>query len=109
MSDLQEHIDRYYLEHGQCCAGCDWWRALNSAAGECSKSAPIPGRNRYAMLGMHGASLPMEAGHALTKRDHRCGDFKDEFDWRSLPPAYLSRIGFSKRVRPIPPPLHKKD
>ena len=45
------------------------------------------------MLGMSGCSLPLQAGHILTPRDHHCGDFEDEFDWSSLPTHYLRRIG----------------
>ena len=45
------------------------------------------------MLGMSGCSLLLQAGHILTLRDHHCGDFKDEFDWSSLPKHYLRRIG----------------
>jgi len=29
-----EIIDRFYVDHGPCCAGCDWWRYANSVAGE---------------------------------------------------------------------------
>jgi hypothetical protein len=89
----QEFIDRFYTANGPCCAGCDWWHSLNSSAGECHKSAPVPGAQRHAMLGMVNASLAVEAGHVITLRSHHCGDFKDEFDWNSLPPHYLRRIG----------------
>ena len=33
------------------------------------------------------------AGHFMTRREHVCGDFKDDFDWSLLPVAYLLRIG----------------
>lgn len=92
----QEAIDAFYTKTGPCCAGCDWWAHMNSVAGECRKSAPVPAEQRYGMVVM--GSLPWrfigaEAGHIITNRDHRCGDFKDEFDWSTLPPAYLRRIG----------------
>lgn len=90
---LQEAIDSFYFRHGPCCAGCDWWRHFNSSVGECSRSAPVPGRERADMLGIYGASLPVPAGHILTARDHHCGDFRDEFDWSSLPLPYRKRIG----------------
>ena len=35
----------------------------------------------------------------MTNREHRCGDFVDSFDWKSLSAAYLQRIGF-KGVMP---------
>jgi hypothetical protein len=90
---LQEFHDRFYFSHGPCCAGCDWWRSLNSMAGECTKSAPVKGETRYAMLGIEGSSLKLNAGHILTRMDHHCGDFKDGFDWQTLPLPYRKRIG----------------
>lgn len=86
-------IDRFYVKNGPCCAGCDWWRFQNSTAGECHRSAPMSSDQRIAMLGMRYASLPIGAGHPFTPREHVCGDFKDEFDWSTLPPDYLRRIG----------------
>lgn len=96
MSDarqLQELMDRFYVEHGPCCAGCDWWRTSTGVAGECTKSAPVPWAERIAMLGITSHSMPRGAGHVLTTRTHHCGDFKDDFDWSSLPLAYLLKIG----------------
>ena len=99
MDGLQEHIDTFYFKNGKCCAGCDWWTAVNSKAGECTKSAPMSGEQRLAMLGISRCSLPLAAGHALTKNDHVCGAFKDEFDWASLPLAYRKKIGELKADR----------
>ena len=90
---IQEACDRFYAANGPCCAGCDWWSSASSVAGECTRSAPVAGEQRYAMLGITGTSLPMAAGHVMTPREHRCGEFKDEFDWSSLSPLYLRRIG----------------
>ena len=89
----QEAIDRFYWRNGACCAGCDYWRSINSVAGECLKSAPVSGEGRADMLGIDKSSLRVSAGHALTPRGHVCGDFVDDFDWPSLPVAYLARIG----------------
>lgn len=94
LTETQERLDAFYHERGSCCAGCDWWRSVNSVAGECTRSAPMGGPARFATLGIHNASLDAGAGHAMTTRDHLCGEFKDEFDWPSLPPHYLRRIGF---------------
>ncbi len=91
--DRQEIHDRFYFEHGPCCAGCDWWRSLTSKAGDCTRSAPVGGAARWAMLGIEGCSMGAPAGHIVTPHDHRCGDFKDEFDWKSLPVAYRKRVG----------------
>jgi hypothetical protein len=76
----QAIVDAFYKQHGPCCAGCDWWRWHNSIAGECIKSAPVPGPTRFAMLGVISSSLPLDAGHVMTLRDHYCGDFKDSDD-----------------------------
>ena len=94
MPDRQEILDRFYWSHGPCCAGCDWWRSINSLVGECTKSAPVSGGKKYAMLGMEGCSMKLSAGHVLTGQDHLCGDFKDAFNWSSLPPHYQRRIGY---------------
>ncbi len=73
----QQHIDRYYKNNGDCCAGCDWWRWHNTAVGDCTKSAPVSPEERYSMLGIDSCSLPLDAGHILTTRNHVCGDFID--------------------------------
>lgn len=77
----QEAVDAFYQQHGPCCAGCDWWRYYNSTVGECIKSAPVSGAERTAMLGIQSLSMQIGAGHALTTRDHFCGDFVDSHDW----------------------------
>lgn len=89
----QEFIDRFYFEHGPCCAGCDWWCSLNSLVGECRAAKIVSGDERADMLGIEESSLRIPAGHPLTNRDHHCGSFKDDFDWSSLTAAYLKRIG----------------
>lgn len=97
ISATQEILDTFYHEHGPCCAGCDWWRHINSLIGDCTRTAPVPGEHRASMLGIVGISCEVTAGHIVTHRDHLCGEFKDEFDWTSLPLAYLRRIGFPHR------------
>ena len=74
---IQAIVDKFYLDNGPCCAGCDWWRWHNSAAGECIKTAPVSGAERLAMLGMAGISCAVGAGHIMTPREHYCGEFKD--------------------------------
>jgi hypothetical protein len=93
VAERQECIDAFYWARGACCAGCDWWRSLNSSIGECTKSAPVAGGERWAMLGVSGCSLHSGAGHVTTSREHVCGEFKDGFDWSSLPLAYRARVG----------------
>lgn len=72
------------------------WAADGSrqdAAGECTRSVPVSDSERWAMLEIEGCSLPPASGHIITRRDHLCGDFKDEFDWSTLPLPYLKRVG----------------
>lgn len=57
------------------------------------KSAPVGGASRWDILGIQNCSLRLSVGHVVTARDHICGDFKDEFDWSSLPVPYRKRIG----------------
>jgi hypothetical protein len=92
----QEILDRIYVQNGPCCAGCDWWHHVNSLIGECHKSAPVSAEERYSIVQMDWHTWRFrdaDAGHILTNREHHCGDFKDEFDWTTLPPRYLRRIG----------------
>jgi hypothetical protein len=91
--DRQESLDRFYFENGRCCAGCDWWQSLSSLVGNCTRSAPVGGRARWDMLGIESSSIKPPAGHIVTQREHTCGDFKDEFDWTTLPLPYRKRIG----------------
>lgn len=73
----QKTIDAYYAKHGPCCAGCDWWRWLNSTVGECTKTVPVSGQERISMLGVTNVSMPVGAGHIMTLRSHVCGQFLD--------------------------------
>lgn len=93
LTEAQERFDRYYFQRGPCCAGCDWWRSINSKAGDCTRSAPVSGHDRWEMLGITKCSLKLTAGHVVTAYDHVCGDFKDEFDWTTLPLGYRKRVG----------------
>ena len=74
---VQGIVDAFYRQHGPCCAGCDWWRYFNSMAGECTRTVPVDGIQRFAMLGITGSSLAPGAGHIMTPRDHVCGEFQD--------------------------------
>lgn len=92
----QEAADRFYVANGPCCAGCDWWHHIGSLIGECHRSAPVSAEERYSVVRMDWNSFRLrakDAGHILTNREHHCGDFKDDFDWSTLPPNYLRRIG----------------
>jgi len=83
----QADVDAFYLQHGPCCAGCDWWQWHNAVAGQCTKAAPVAAEQRLAMLGFDWISVNIGSGHPFTARDHLCGDFKDTYNWpRNLRP-----------------------
>jgi len=90
-------LDHVYTLTGPCCAGCDWWQPVNTVIGECTRSAPVSGIERGDALGVTLPVCRLRAGHILTWREHRCGEFKDEFDWSTLPVLYLRRIGRNER------------
>lgn len=74
----QAIVDAFYKAHGPCCAGCDHWRWYNALVGECIRTVPTTGIERFAMLGIESSSLTPGAGHIMTPREHVCGEFKDE-------------------------------
>jgi hypothetical protein len=57
-------------------------------------------RNRASLLNIEWSTMPPAAGHVMTPRDHLCGEFKDSFDWSSLPPHYLRQIGWPRAAEP---------
>lgn len=73
----QAVIDAFYRQHGHCCAGCDHWRWHNTVAGDCNRTAPVSGAERFDMLGIRSPSIRPEAGHIMTLREHLCGEFTD--------------------------------
>lgn len=94
MSDRrQEYLDRFYFSRGPCCAGCDWWESISSFVGSCTKAAIVPGKERMDALGINWSSHRFKSGHPITQRDYSCGQFKDEFDWTTLPLPYRKRVG----------------
>lgn len=91
--DRQEALDTFYFQRGPCCAGCDWWHSVSSHIGDCTRSAPVSGHKRIAMLDMDNLSFNPPSGHIMTRKDYHCGDFKDEFNWSTLPLPYRKRVG----------------
>lgn len=87
----QEFLDQFYHATGPCCAGCDWWRHFNALVGECVRHAPRP--EIAVPFHLNFQSMISEQGHPVTRREYHCGDFKDEFDWSTLPLPYRKRVG----------------
>lgn len=90
----QEHCDTLYWSKGQCCAGCDFWNSDMGNSGECHHAGLVSGDQVLASMGaqFHTLHNP-RPGYPLTKADQWCANFKDDFDWASLPSDYLERIG----------------
>lgn len=97
-SDYQEQMraDSFYMANGSCCSGCDHWRGMGGTIGECTNSKIISSKDRLRFLGWRNCTLDIGAGHAITRRDYVCGQFKDSFNWESLPVLYLKQIGYKK-------------
>lgn len=91
----QERCDKFYWQHGRCCAGCDHWRSDQGDVGECSSAPPVSGAEVLRSLGIDWCSYTPPPGQPFTKRDHVCGAFEDDFDWKSLGEEYCKRIGAS--------------
>lgn len=91
--EYQEICDRTYWELGQCCAGCDHWDSYAGNSGLCTVAPPVSGDQVMKSLGLHSSSYTPEPGHPYTRADHKCGAFKDDFDWSTLPQSYLVKVG----------------
>lgn len=100
----QEAADAFYWRTGKCCAGCDHWEIIAfsgtyGGAGECTRNPLVPFDQRFRMAGFSTPTIRKaehrKPGHPMTPPDHRCGEFADTFDWSSLDPVYLRRIGAS--------------
>lgn len=73
----QSYVDAFYAKNGPCCAGCDFWRWISTLVGECVRHAPDPSHDAAVGLNMLSSSLG-SSSTMLTKRDHWCGDFRDD-------------------------------
>lgn len=77
VANNQESVDAFYASNGPCCAGCDYWRWINPIVGECVRFPPNQHHDAAEGLGLQHCSLPRSTSN-LTKRNHWCGEFKDE-------------------------------
>lgn len=89
----QERCDSFYWKHGRCCAGCDHWASEQGYIGVCTDAPIMPGADVLRSCGIDWSSYVPPPGQPFTRHDHVCGAFKDDFDWSSLDPEYLKRIG----------------
>lgn len=58
----QSIVDAFADKHSPCCAGCDWWRWHNSVAVDCTRTVPVSGAERLAMLGMTRPEIMQATG-----------------------------------------------
>lgn len=93
----QQRLDMYYWKHGNCCAGCDHWSSFGADSGECYGGPPVSGEQVLQSMGIHFFSYIPAPGQPYTSHEHVCGAFKDDFDWSSLEPEYLEKIGANPR------------
>lgn len=92
--EQQALVDAFYWKNGDCCAGCDHWEYHNGGViGDCKKSRLVAGKDRVTSMGIANTTLPIESGHIMTRREFTCGNFEDNFDWKSLGIFYLRRVG----------------
>lgn len=89
----QEHCDRIYWTHGQCCAGCDHWQTEGGGTGLCGAAGIVSGEEVLRSMGMSFCSYIPPPGLPASKIDFHCGKFKDDFDWSTLDHEYLRTIG----------------
>ena len=102
----QERCDRDYWKYGQRCAGCDHWNSRMGRSGECTAAGLVSGAEVLASVGIRSCSWMPEPGFPITSDDFHCGKFRDDFDWSTLDPEYLERIGAMKfgKLKPKPKP-----
>ncbi len=91
--DYQKRCDAFFWKNGPCCAGCDHWSSDAGDIGECMSAPPVSGEQVIRSLGIDWCSHLPPPGQPFTKRDHKCGAFRDTFDWSTLDAGYLHEIG----------------
>ena len=91
--DYQELCDRFYWQHGPCCAGCDHWMSEAALIGTCNANGVFSGKDVMRSLGFESSSYTPPPGFPFVRHDFFCGKFKDNFDWSELDKNYLKKIG----------------
>lgn len=100
----QEQCDRLYWTTGKCCAGCDHWRSDMGMTGQCAAAGIMSGAEVIRSLGWQFCSYTPPPGLPFSDATFSCGKFSDAFDWSTLEPEYLARIGAMRngKLRPTP-------
>lgn len=100
----QEQMDADYWRLGQRCSGCDHWESEGGGVGLCSVAPPVSGQQILKSLGIKWSTYTPAPGRPYTRAEYWCGKFQDEFDWSSLDPDYLHKIGAMKDGALLPLP-----
>ena len=95
----QAICDKFYWENGPCCAGCDHWESDAGMIGICTSAPIVSGEQVLKSIGITSCTYTPRPGHPYTEASFKCGSFKDEFEWSTLPAEYLNEIGASKQQR----------
>ena len=110
MDDISHPLSRYhdeqYAKNGPCCSGCDYYCPISTQYGDCTRSAPnVSGGDRAWLMGIkYSPSYIPEEGHIITKAEHVCGEFKDDFEWATLGRFYLKSINGEHLAKGHPKP-----
>ena len=91
--EYQETCDRLYWSRGQCCAGCDHWASDGGMTGTCAAAGIVSGEDVLRSYGITWSTRTPPPGLPYSQADFACGKFRDDFDWSTLDPDYLARIG----------------
>ena len=100
----QKQCDRDYWRYGPRCSGCDHWQSDMGNIGFCTAAGIVSGEQVLRSAGIMFCSYTPPPGFPITRADFHCGLFRDDFDWSSLGPEYLERIGAMENgsLRPKP-------
>lgn len=89
----QEACDSLYWKNGQCCAGCDYWESHKGLAGQCRANGMVSGDQVMKSIGARFSTYDPGPDFPFCHAGYWCGNFKDDFDWSELDPAYLRKVG----------------
>jgi len=90
----QARCDADYWRFGKRCSGCDYWVSEQGYLGQCQQAGKLSGLDVLKSCGFEHYTGPIPApDYPFTRAWGACVNFKDDFDWSSLPQEYLVEIG----------------
>lgn len=103
----QKRCDSDYWKYGQRCSGCDFWASSEGYTGECQHAGIVSGQDVLRSMGITFSTLLPPPGYPYREASHWCANFKDDFDWSTLPSEYLHEIGAMKDGELREKPIHR--